>query len=433
MSKLKPYPKYNPIAYDYVSQLPEGWELLPNIAIFQERKERIPDEMELLSVSISKGVVRQIDMDKKDISSQDKSNYKVVRKGDIAYGMEFRKGAVGYSIFDGKVSPVYTVLKQREGKYKINPIFFHYMFRTIFYKNYIWRNVYGIGEHFLPLRFNDFKRMYSIVPPLAEQNAIVAYLDAKTQQIQDFITKKQKLIQLLEEKKENLVNNAILRGVRKNTQFKKIEDLWVKEIPKDWEFKPLKRYVKVNQYTITEKTKSNYIIKYIDIGNVSFDGLLNEPEEITFDKAPSRARRIVKSGDTILSTVRTYLKAIAFFDSAEENLIASTGFAVFSPTEKIIPKYLKYLLSNSNFLHSVNFWSIGVNYPSINNDRLMSIKVAVPPTIEEQKEIIEYIENGLNKITQAITQAQLEIEKLKEYQESFITQVVTGQLQVPMA
>ena len=84
MATLQPYNKYYPVAYDYVTQLPDGWQLLPNIAIFQERRERPKNEMELLSVSISKGVVRQSDMDKKDISSQDKSNYKVVRINDIA-------------------------------------------------------------------------------------------------------------------------------------------------------------------------------------------------------------------------------------------------------------------------------------------------------------------------------------------------------------
>lgn len=239
------------------------------------------------------------------------------------------------------------------------------------------------------------------------------------------------MIELLEEQKERLISNAISRGINQNIELKKTDDTWLKEFPKHWEFKPLKRYVKLNQHSITEKTKPNYLLKYVDIGNVTFNGLLNEPEEITFEKAPSRARRIVKSGDTILSTVRTYLKAIAFFDIADDNLIASTGFAVLSPSKNIIPKYLKYLLSSSYFLHKVNFWAIGVNYPSINNDRIMSIKVAVPPTIEEQKRIIEFIEIGLVDFEKTISKAKLEIEKAKEYQESLITQVVTGQLKVP--
>jgi type I restriction enzyme S subunit len=432
MSKLQPYTTYYPVQYDYVSQLPEGWQLLPNIAIFKERKEKGGLEMESLSVSAIKGIVKAADYeDRKDRTSDDKSEYLVVHKGDIPYNtMLMWAGAVGRSDYEGIVSPAYTVL-QPKSKVEINTKYFHYMFRSQFYKDYSKRFSYGIVDSRLRLYYTYFKRMYSIVPPLETQNAVVAYLDRKTQQIQEFIAKKERLIELLEEQKERLISNAISRGINQNIELKKTDDTWLKEIPKHWEFKPLKRYVKLNQHSITEKTKPNYLLKYVDIGNVTFNGLLNEPEEITFEKAPSRARRIVKSGDTILSTVRTYLKAIAFFDIADDNLIASTGFAVLSPSKNIIPKYLKYLLSSSYFLHKVNFWAIGVNYPSINNDRLMSIKVAVPPTIEEQKGIIEFIEIGLVNFEKTISKAKLEIEKAKEYQESLITQIVTGQLKVP--
>jgi len=429
MSKLQPYTAYYPVQYDYVSQLPEGWQLLPNIAIFRERIERGHENEELLSVTIGRGVIKQSELEKKDSSTLDKSKYLLLYPGDLVYSMRFRQGASGYSIYKGIVSPACTVLKPKRGV-EINPRFFYYLFRTGFYKNYVERFAYGIADGQIPLRYVDFKRMYSIVPPLETQNAIVAYLDRKTQQIQEFIAKKERLIELLEEQKERLISNAISRGINQNIELKKTDDIWLKEIPKHWEFKPLKRYVKLNQYSITEKTKPNYLLKYVDIGNVTFNGLLNEPEEITFEKAPSRARRIVKSGDTILSTVRTYLKAIAFFDIADDNLIASTGFAVLSPSKNIIPKYLKYLLSSSYFLHKVNFWAIGVNYPSINNDRLMSIKVAVPSRIEEQKVIIEFIEIGLMNFEKTISKAQTEIEKAKEYQESLITQIITGQLKV---
>ena len=101
---LQPYPNYYSVDYDYVQLLPDGWNLLPNIAIFEERIERGKGDFELLSISISKGVVRQSDMDKKDISSPDKSNYKIVRNGDIAYGMEFRKGAVAFSQYEQQFS-----------------------------------------------------------------------------------------------------------------------------------------------------------------------------------------------------------------------------------------------------------------------------------------------------------------------------------------
>ena len=162
MATLQPYQNYVPVAYDYVSQLPHGWQLLPNIAIFEERIERGHENEELLSVTIGRGVIRQTELDKKDSSTLDKSKYLLVHPNDLVYSMRFRQGASGYSQYKGIVSPACTVLKPRKGM-KYNQKYFHYMFRTGFYKNYAERYAYGIADGQMPLRYIDFKRMYSIV------------------------------------------------------------------------------------------------------------------------------------------------------------------------------------------------------------------------------------------------------------------------------
>jgi type I restriction enzyme S subunit len=430
MATLQPYQKYYPVVYDYAKQLPDGWQLLPNIAIFQERIERGHINEELLSVTIGRGVIKQTDVDiKKDSSNEDKSKYKLIKVGDIAYNkMRMWQGALGYSDYQGISSPAYVILKP---KMEINPRYFHYMFRISFYTNYSKRFSYGIVDDQLSLRYTDFKRMYSIVPPLSVQNSIVAYLDKKNNEIDKFIRNKERLIELLESEAERIISNAINKGVNENAETKYIDDDWLDNIPKHWDYKPLKYFVKMNQFALTEKTRPDYELQYIDIGNVTFKGMVNEPEKMLFKNAPSRARRIVKSGDTIMSTVRTYLKAIAFFESADDNLIASTGFAVLTPTKNVNPKYLKYLLSSSYFINKVSFWAIGVNYPGINNDRLKAIKIPVPSTLDEQQEILDFIEIETSKIYSAISKAQQEINSIKEYREALITDLVTGKRSVP--
>jgi type I restriction enzyme S subunit len=189
MSKLKPYAKYQPVQYDYVSQLPKGWKLLPNIDIFRERIERGHENEELLSVTIGRGVIKQSELDKKDSSTLDKSKYLLVYPNDLVYSMRFRQGASGYSIYKGIVSPACTVLKAKKDV-EINPRFFCYMFRTGFYKNYVDRYAYGFADGQIPLRYVDFKRMYSIVPPLETQNNIVAYLDRKTNKFRSLLLKR---------------------------------------------------------------------------------------------------------------------------------------------------------------------------------------------------------------------------------------------------
>jgi type I restriction enzyme S subunit len=130
MPKLLPYEKYYPVQYDYVKELPVGWKLLPNIAVFQERVERGFSDEELLSVTIGKGVIKQSELDKKDSSTLDKSKYLLVHPGDLVYSMRFRQGASGYSIYKGIVSPACTVLRPKKN-IKINPRYFFYVFRTI--------------------------------------------------------------------------------------------------------------------------------------------------------------------------------------------------------------------------------------------------------------------------------------------------------------
>ena len=429
MPEYKRYPKYESIDYDYIKALPSSWQLLPNIAIFEERIERGHVNEELLSVTIGRGVIKQTDVDiKKDSSNEDKSNYKLVKPGDIAYNkMRMWQGALGFSQYTGIASPAYVVLKP---KMTINPKFFHYMFRSIFYTNYSKRFSYGIVDDQLSLRYVDFKRMYSIVPPLETQDAIVTNLNYKTKVIDKYISNVESLIALLEQKSDKIISDAVTLGIQNNIKFKSLDDDWLKNIPCHWVYKQLKYFVITNKSALPESTNPNYELLYIDIGNVTFRGLVSPPELYYFKDAPSRARRIIKPGDTILSTVRTYLKAITFFDECPPNLIASTGFAVISPKSNVIPRYLKYMLSSSFFINKVNFWANGVNYPCINNDKLKAIKIPLPPSISEQETIINHIESALYKLNDAISKAKKEIEIIKEYRESLITAAITGQINV---
>ena len=111
-------------------------------------------------------------------------------------------------------------------------------------------------------------------------------------------------------------------------------------LPAHWEIHRIKDVAGINEEALDEDTAPEYLLQYIDIGNVSSNGKIAEIQELQFKDAPSRARRKVKDGDTILSTVRTYLKAISYIQEAPDNLIASTGYAVFRPQSRISPKFL---------------------------------------------------------------------------------------------
>ncbi len=204
---------------------------------------------------------------------------------------------------------------------------------------------------------------------------------------------------------------------------------WLGEIPEHWEVKRLKYVANINTDTISDNMEKNYRLKYIDIGNVEYGNLKEKAKELLFCNAPSRARRVVKSGNTLISTVRTYLKSILFIEEADENLIASTGFAVISPNNCFVSKYLFYLLSNEIVIQNITANSVGVSYPAINASVIGDFYLWIP-TLEEQASIISFIESEVVKINTKAEKAKKHIELLKEYKTALISEVVTGKVKV---
>jgi type I restriction enzyme S subunit len=107
---------------------------------------------------------------------------------------------------------------------------------------------------------------------------------------------------------------------------------WLGGVPEHWGTQPLKRWVRMNVKILPETTPPDHEFRYLEIGSVGTGVVTQKPQRVRFGSAPSRARRVVRKGDTILSTVRTYLKAIYFVEEEDEDeLVCSTGFAVLTP------------------------------------------------------------------------------------------------------
>ena len=149
---------------------------------------------------------------------------------------------------------------------------------------------------------------------------------------------------------------------------------------------------------LSEKTDPGYELQYIDISSVSLEVGIKEKQLLTFEESPSRARKKIASGDTIISTVRTYLKAIAFIENAEENWIASTGFCVLRPdTRKVAPKFLYRAIQSKPFIDAVVACSDGVSYPAINPSVLGRIEIPIPE-LDEQIRIVDYLDREIGKL-----------------------------------
>lgn len=400
MTKLQPYKNYYSVAYDYVSELPEGWQLLPNIAIFRERIERGHENEELLSVTIGRGVIRQSELDKKDSSTLDKSKYLLVHPSDLVYSMRFRQGASGYSNYKGIVSPACTVLRPRKGV-EYNPRFFHYMFRTGFYKNYVERYAYGIADGQIPLRYDDFKRMYSIVPPLEVQNSIVDYLDKKNSEIDKFIKNKERLIELLEEERREMIDNMTNSFDNVQTNIKPLK--YLVKLVSDLS----KKLAEDETYLALENIESWTGKIDLTIGNSEFE---------------STVKRF-KNTDILFSKLRPYLAKVVV---PEFKGVCVSEILVLRPTKIIDKEFLFYKLISRRFIDLVDTSTYGSKMPRASYDFIGKVVIEYPINIDLQKSIVKDIKNKELKIEKLKLKFKAEIESIKEYRESLITDIVTG-------
>lgn len=199
---------------------------------------------------------------------------------------------------------------------------------------------------------------------------------------------------------------------------------WLGEVPEHWRVVPLKAVSTHNDEVLDESTAPDSEIVYVDISSVDSVNGIKTTETMLFSAAPSRARRRVKHGDVIVSTVRTYLKAIARIRDPEANLIVSTGFAVIRPRAELVPDFLGHLVSAGFFVEQVIARSTGVSYPAINASELVGIPVPVPP-LPEQTQIAAFLDRETAKIDALVAEQRRLMELLKEKRQAVISHAVT--------
>ena len=200
--------------------------------------------------------------------------------------------------------------------------------------------------------------------------------------------------------------------------------VWATGLPKTWIARRLKYDATFNDDKLPEDFPEDADIDYIEISDVSQLRGVERFETVAFGDAPSRARRKLKSGDTLLSTVRTYLKAVAFVDASVANSVASTGFAVVRPGKQFNPRFLSWVLQSDIFVNEVVSYSVGVSYPAINAIDVANL-IAIQPPLDVQHAIAAHLDRETAKIDTLIAKKRELIAKLKEQRSALISRTVT--------
>jgi type I restriction enzyme, S subunit len=202
----------------------------------------------------------------------------------------------------------------------------------------------------------------------------------------------------------------------------------IPRVPSHWRTCRLKDVARFIDDALSETTDPEFEFRYIDIGNVSSAGHILGEDRVLFAEAPSRARRRVKPGDSILSTVRTYLRAVALIEPPTDDLIVSTGFAVLRPEPLVEPAFLWRVLQSEFFIQSVVANSDGVSYPAISPDDLMALPFWYPPNISEQRQLVGLANEKTELVDALLNSISEEARILSEYRRAVISAAAIGLL-----
>lgn len=433
---LKPYPAMKDSGVRWFGAVPAHWEVLPNRAVFAEVKERDHPSADMLSVTITKGVIRQKalleDSSKKDSSNQDKSAYKFVRPGDIAYNkMRAWQGAVGVSEYEGIVSPAYVVQRPREGTH---PRYLHYLLRTPAFAKEAERWSYGITSDMWSLRPEHFKLIYSCLPPVPEQTAIVRFLDHADRRIRRDIRAKQKLMALLEEQKQAIIHRAVTRGLDPNVRLKPSGVEWLGDLPQHWKVLSLRRVV-----SLVTSGSRGWATFYSDTGDIflqsgnlgrsmSLDLSFIQHVQLPADSEGIRTK--VQRDDVLVCITGALTGNVVVVDVELGSAYVNQHVALVRPkVTKIFPRFLSYCLHSQIGQSQFKTTEYGGTKQGLGLDDVKSVVFPVPP-LREQEQLSRWLDERLRALTAAAQVALREIALLREFRTRLIADVVTGKLDV---
>ena len=412
---MKKYSSYKDSGVKWLGQIPSHWEVkhLRNfLTLFSEKGY---EDCQLLSVTREKGVILR-DKDNKEENHNfvpdDLSGYKHLNAGDFVINkMKSWQGSYGVSDYEGIVSPAYFTCKL----HGVKPSFFSRAIRSKAYIGFFMQYSKGIRVDQWDLDPNSMKDIPFILPPIAEQDAIVTYLDTATAKIDAAILQQQKMIDLLKERKQIIINSAVTRGLDKNVKMKDSGVEWIGEIPEHWEVRRLKYLMQ--QITAPSNSSNKIGLENIESGTGQFINTNSEYEGngIQFEK-----------GDILYGKLRPYLKKVYIADISGN---AVGDFFVFRPKTEMYGKYIQYLLLSQTLTDIINSSTYGAKMPRVSINFMECLYIAFPP-FNEQQEIVDYIENISEPIDRAITNCDRQIALLQERKQIIINDVVTGKVKV---
>jgi type I restriction enzyme S subunit len=417
--RLEPYPLNRDSGIPWLGFVPEHWEIRRLKYLLRERDSRSDAGREqLLRVSQYTGVTERASIGgahgAADTRAESLVGYKLVEPDDLVVNIMLAwNGSLGVSRYSGITSPAYCVYRFRRG---LDPWYFHYLLRSASYRARIKAVSTGVVDSRLRLYTDDLYALPVPVPPTEEQRLIVCFLDDLDRRTRRAIRAKQQLIAFLSEKERALIHGAVTRGLDPNVRMKPSGLGWLGDVPEHWSIGAIKSELlnlNARRVPLSSTERGSMADRRYDYYGAS--GVIDKVDDYLFDDD-----LVLIAEDGANLALRNLPLAV----------IARGKFWVNNHAHILKPRRgsLEYFAA---LLECVDFrpWLTGAAQPKLTQDRLMAIKIPVPPD-SEQFEIAAWIERETSGGKDAIAKARQQLDLLREYQASLIADVVTGRLDV---
>ena len=410
---MKRYEKYKPTGIQWLPEIPEYWEAVKIKYCFNQRSEKgFPNEP-ILCATQSRGVIPQsLYENRVVVVNKGFEGLKLVKVGDFVISLRSFQGGIEYAYYQGINSSAYTILSPQ--KESSSP-YFKYLFKSHPFIQLLQTCVTGIREG-QNINYSVLGNSFIPIPPIPEQNKIVAYLDKRITLIDNCKCQRERELQTLNELKQAEIASEVTRGLNPDVPMKDSGIPWIGQIPDHWELRRFKTVCSL----IREPSKNGD--KKIALENIE----TNTGRLIATDSVFDGEGVHFEPGDILFGKLRPYLAKVYL---AKESAQAVGDIYVLRSNGSIIPAYLHKLIISAPFIGVVNAGTYGTKMPRASWQDISQLNIPLPP-IEEQNAIVEYIESKTNKIDTMIEALKAEIDRLTEYKQRLISDVVTGQIDV---
>lgn len=297
---MEKYSSYKDSGVQWLGEIPSHWEVLRLGSYFSERKEKVSDkDYEPLSVT-QNGIFPQLDNVAK---TKDGDNRKLVRKNDFVINSRSdRKGSSGVSKYDGSVSLINIVLEPRKA---LEPSFCNYLLKSTEFIEEFYRNGHGIVADLWTTRYDEMKQIKVAFPPLEEQQSMASYLDKATAEIDNAIAQQQHMIDLLNERKQIIIQRAVTKGLDENVEMKDSGVDWIGDIPAHWQVKKLKYIANTNSGStprnISGKGSPSSNIKWVRTTDLNNDIVTDTSEYLSKQEMASASCPLLEPNTVLIS------------------------------------------------------------------------------------------------------------------------------------